>query len=221
MMAPGNDFGGAAYLDSLGVVLQRQLDNVVPCGTEITIVDSDVILAAVQRVRDGISRIRIWKDQDFNFLNTLQYTIFLYWLAKENFDRTGDRKLSDRIFYLNKALNGIELYYEVSMPDEFLVNHTVGTVFVKATYGKRLVLHQGCTVGRLAQDRPTLESGVVLFPNSAVLGRCHVRENTVISAGVQLINRDTPGNCIVFGGERGNPVFKPIDEYFSSRYFST
>ncbi|RZI99500.1 MAG: hypothetical protein EON90_11340 [Brevundimonas sp.] len=219
MIATKGDLGSPAYLESLGVVLQRQLDALVPCGAGITSVESSVILAGVERVRHGIAQIRMWKGQDFNFLNTLQYTIFLYWLAREYFDKYGERELPDRIFALNKALNGTELYYEVPMPDEFLVNHTVGTVFVKATYGSRLVMHQGCTVGRLGEDRPTLEGGAVLFPNSAVLGRCHVRENTVISAGVQLINRDTPGNCVVFSGEGGNPVFKPIDEYFAHRYF--
>ena len=76
----------------------------------------------------------------------------------------------------------------------------------------------GCTVGRNQGARPTLESGVILYPHASVIGACHVRENTVVSPGVQLINTDTPGNCLVFPGDRGKPVFKEIAEYYADRY---
>jgi serine O-acetyltransferase len=36
--------------------------------------------------------------------------------------------LADRIYYLNKALNGLDLFYEVEMPDVFYLDHPVGTV---------------------------------------------------------------------------------------------
>jgi serine O-acetyltransferase len=105
------------------------------------------------------------------------------------------------------------------MPEYFAIGHTVGMVFAKACYGNFLVMHQGCTVGRNGNDRPTLEEGVILYPNSSVIGRCLVRANTVIAPGVQLVNQDTPGNCYVFMGEKGRPVFKEIDEFFAGRYF--
>ncbi|ACO75700.1 hypothetical protein LHK_02719 [Laribacter hongkongensis HLHK9] len=37
-----------------------------------------------------------------------------------------------------------------------------------------------------------------MYPNTAIIGRCHVRSGTVISQGVGVVNQDTPGNCLVF-----------------------
>ena len=48
----------------------------------------------------------------------------------------------------------------------------------------------------------TLEDGVVMYPNTAIIGRCHVKSNTIVSQGTALINRDTPGNAIAFRGEK-------------------
>ena len=57
--------------------------------------------------------------------------------------------------------------------------------------------------------RIVLEEGVILYPNTAVIGRALVRARTVISQGTSVINRDTPGNCVVYPGEAGDLVFKP------------
>lgn len=123
-----------------------------------------------------------------------------------------------RVFLTNKALHGIDLFHEVEMHPVFAIGHTVGMVFAKATYGPRCVFHQGCTVGRDGNRRPLLEEGVVMYPNSSILGACHVRANTAIAPGVNLVNTDTPGNCLVVMGEGGRPVFKPANDCYADRY---
>lgn len=37
-----------------------------------------------------------------------------------------------------------------------------------------------------------------MYPGTAIIGRSVVRENSVISQGVSVINKETPGNCYVF-----------------------
>ncbi|NBX37089.1 MAG: hypothetical protein EBR10_07700 [Planctomycetes bacterium] len=123
-----------------------------------------------------------------------------------------------RVFLTNKALHGIDLFHEVEMHPVFAIGHTVGMVFAKATYGPRCVFHQGCTVGRDGDRRPVLEEGVVMYPNSSILGDCHVRANTAIAPGVNLVNTDTPGDCVVFMGEHGRPLFKPAKDRYADRY---
>lgn len=198
----------------------RQLDSVIPPSNGDNSIDRRSIALAVARTNHCVSHIKANAGRPFDRLNSGHYATFLYFLANTIWKEGHDTILATRIFLLNKALNGIDLYFEVTMPDIFLIGHTVGMVFAKASYANGLVFHQGCTVGRNGNDRPTLECNVILYPNSSVIGRCVIRENTVISPGVQLVNMSTPGNCLVFSGEHGRPVFRSIDERYVDRYLT-
>ena len=71
------------------------------------------------------------------------------------------------------------------------------------------MLYQNSTVGKNHGVAPVLEEGVVMYPNTAIIGRCMVKENTVLSQGVSVLNSDTPGNTAVFQGPEGL-IFKKI-----------
>lgn len=209
--------------ESLAVQLQayvtRQLDNMFPLLGDAEQLRKESVHVAIERTNRCMSKVKANSGASFNYMISGQYATFLYYLSHDLWRSFGDADLATRIFLLNKALNGLDLFYEVEMPDYFLIGHTVCMVFAKATYANYCVFHQGCTVGRNLDDRPVLEKGVILYPHSSIIGRCHIRENTVLSPGVHLVNTDTPGNCIVFWGEKGRPVFKEIDQYYADRYF--
>lgn len=198
--------------------VSRQLQNIIP-ENDIRQLNAHVVTQAILRTNYCTSKIKASGKDRFDYLNSGQYATFLYFLSRELwlFDRNSID--ATRVFLLNKALNGIDLFYEIEMPNVFLIGHTVGMVFAKATYSDYCVFHQGCTIGRNGLDRPKIEPGLVLYPNSSIIGKCMVRENTVISPGVNLVNQDTPGNCYVFMGEKGKPIFKEITEFFADRYF--
>ena len=174
---------------------------------------------AFQKTVKCITALKEWARQGFDQLISWQYATYLYFLSREVVFQCDDTELATKIFLVNKALNSVELFYQVDLPDYFFLSHTPGLVFGKAEYGNFCIFHQGCTVGRSGKDRPTLEPGATLFPQSSVIGRSLVRENTVLTPGVQLVNQDTPGDCYVFTGKNGRPVFKEISEYFADRYF--
>lgn len=195
-----------------------QLASFFPVEME-ALIDDEIAADAFFRAVACVFSIKPWNEKGFDRWVSWQYSTYLYFLCRAVWLRSGNAELATRIFLLNKALNAVELHYQVELPDYFFLGHTPGLVFSRATYGNYCMFHQGCTVGRNGDDRPTLEPGVILYPNSSIIGRCHVRENTVIAPGVQLINQDTPGNCYVFLGEKGRPIFKEINEYFADRYF--
>jgi serine O-acetyltransferase len=199
-------------------LVEIQLKNLFPIEKDLRIEDG-IFEAAYLRTINCVNSIRGWNDAGFNRFISWQYATYLYFLSREVFLKLEDTETSTRLFLLNKALNAFELYFMIELPDYFFLSHTPGLVFGQATYGNYCVFHQGCTVGRNGNNRPILEDGIVLYPNSSVIGRCLVRSNTVIAPGVQLVNQDTPGNCYVFTGERGQPVFKEIDEFYADRYF--
>lgn len=174
---------------------------------------------AISRTGKCVDAVRMWKEGEFNYLHSTQYCIYLYYLSNSIWRGTKDSVACTKIFLLNKALNGIDCFYEIEMPEIFFIGHSVGIVLAKATYGNYLVLYQNSTVGKNHGDAPIIEEGVVMYPNTAIIGRCHVRKNTVLSQGTGIINQDTPGNTLAFRGESGLLVFKPSSRNIQSDIF--
>ncbi|MDQ1924177.1 hypothetical protein [Massilia pseudoviolaceinigra] len=174
------------------------------------------------RLQACIDKVTMWPLGQFNYLNSSQYCQYLYFLSNTIWreDRSEEALgVATRLFLLNKALNGIDLFYEIELPEVFFIGHSVGIVLAKATYGNYLVLYQNATVGKNHGVAPVLGEGVILYPNSAIVGRCRIGDNTTVAQGTGVINRDTPGDCMVFAGTAGELTVKPskrrlIDDFF-------
>lgn len=174
---------------------------------------------ALARLLKCIDAIKMWKSGEFNYLNSAQYCKFIYFLSNTIWRNEQDVNSCTKLFLLNKCLNGIDIFYEISMPDIFLIGHTLGIVLAKASYGNYLLLHQNSTVGRQGQDSPVLGEGVIMYAGTAVIGRCRVEANTILSAGTYLVNKDSPGNCIVYTDHSGKLSFRPAGRSLLSDYF--
>lgn len=164
---------------------------------------------ALNRLQTCINAVRAWPQDRFDYLHSTQYCTFLYFLANTIRRNGGDTEICTKLFLLNKALNGIDLFYEIEMPEIFFIGHSVGIVLAKATYGNHLVLYQNSTVGKNHGVAPVIGDGVVMYPNTAIIGRCNVGDGTVLSQGTSIINHDTPGHCVAYPGAGGSLVFKP------------
>ena len=163
---------------------------------------------ALGRLNRCINGVKIWKENRFDYLHSSQYCIYLYYLANTIWRNTKDATSCNKLFGLNKALNAIDCFYEIDLPEIFFIGHSVGIVLAKATYGNHLVLYQNSTVGKNHGIAPVIESGVIMYPNTAIIGRCHVRANTVLAQGTSVLNQDTPGDVMAFNGADGKLVFK-------------
>lgn len=195
----------------LSVYVARQLATFYPDGLDA---DAPTVLAAhmdvaLARLGRCINEVRWWTPDQFDHLHSTQYTLFLYYLSNTVWKATGNRTLCNKLFGLNKALNGIDLFYEIEMPEVFFIGHSVGVVFAKATYGNYLVVYQNSTVGKNHGVAPILGDGVVMYPGTAIIGRCEVGPGTVLSQGVSLINTNTPGACTIYPGLHGKVTMKP------------
>jgi len=173
---------------------------------------------ALARLECCINAVKMWRQGEFDYLHSSQYAIFLYFLSNTLWRREGSQRICAKLFFLNKSLNGIDCFYEIEMPEIFFIGHSVGIVLAKATYGNYLVLYQNSTVGKNHGVAPVIGEGVIMYPNTAIIGASHVRNGSVISQGVSVINRETPGHCLVFQGNSGELAFRPrqnsLDEYF-------
>ncbi|WP_331347141.1 hypothetical protein [Cellvibrio sp. UBA7661] len=206
--------------ESLLIYLEKQLDHFFPDGQAgIGIALRSHVDEALARLEVCINAVKMWRQGEFDYLHSSQYAIFLYYLGNTLWRNERNIQLCSKLFYLNKALNGIDLFYEIEMPDIFFIGHSAGIVLAKAHYSNYLVLYQNSTIGKNHGVAPQLGEGVIVYPNSAIIGRCHIADGSVIAQGVSVINQNTPGNCLCFQGLEGELLFKSTARNFTEDFF--
>ncbi|HEX3700932.1 MAG TPA: hypothetical protein VHV27_09695 [Phenylobacterium sp.] len=208
--------------DSLAGYLAAQCAQVVPDGRDAAF--KAAVLAhideALERMHRCVNACAPWRPDEFNVLQSSQHTIFLYFLANTIWRRSGDAAAATRLFLMNKAFNGIDLFYEIAMPEVFYIGHSLGIVLAKATYGNFLVLYQNSTVGRHKDQIPVIGERVVLYPNTAVVGRAVVEDDCVVSQSTSVINKRVPKGSIAFAGDQpGELAFRPRPHDLLKEYF--
>lgn len=140
----------------------------------------------------------------FNPYHSVQWMIFLYYLSHIIYKSDPIGGLCDKVYYLNKILHAVDLFYAIELPEQFGAEHPLASVMGRAKYGNGFFFYQGCTVGgTYGKDGslyyPVIEENVRMYANSSILGRCHIGKNVQIGAGALVKNQDVPDNSIVFG----------------------
>ncbi|MBJ7446915.1 MAG: hypothetical protein JHC81_05215 [Brevundimonas sp.] len=138
----------------------------------------------------------------FNHLHGDQYAMWLYLLANELHRQDGPASVCSKLFLLNKALHGLDAFYEVQLPDIFLLVHPLGTVLGRGTYSDYFIAYQRCGVGSNRDLYPTFGRHVTLRPGSAVLGRCVIGDYCHIATESLVLDRDLPDNSLYIGGPK-------------------
>ncbi|MDU8673308.1 MULTISPECIES: LbetaH domain-containing protein [Paenibacillus] len=133
----------------------------------------------------------------FSHLHSDQYTLFLWFLSNSVWKRFDDSELASKLFYLNKALNGVVCMYDANMPNIFLILHG-GVVLGKASYSDFFVCYQGCTVGAINGIYPKLGKGVILAPQSSIIGDCTVGDLVTIGNQALLRNRNLDSRSLYY-----------------------
>lgn len=154
----------------------------------------------------------------FNLFQTHHCIVFLYHLSRLLFEDNQHLELCEKIYLLNRMLNGVDLFYKINMPDHFIVGHGLGTVFSKSKYGDYLVVFQNVTIGNQDGQYPIIGEKVVIYPNSVIAGNSNIGANSVIGAGTILINKSIPENSVVFQ-QNGILTIKNNDKNEIQKYF--
>jgi serine O-acetyltransferase len=210
--------------DKLVSYVARQIENTFP-DAEITPEPLRAYIGkSLERLEYCFSHIKAKYFNDgnqtfFSHLHSDQYAMFLYYLSNTIWQMDGDKMLASKIYYLNKNLHALDIFYEVELPEIFLLSHCVGTVFGRAKYSNYLFVSQNCTIGgNLAYEYPVIDEGVALYVGSKVIGRSHINSHCVISAGTLVMDSDVPASRVVFG-IHPNIQFKPAKRKLIDFYF--
>lgn len=188
----------------LGGYVRRLMAMYIPDGYEVPYPLESLLVQALDRVEHCFSRIeRKYYGCDgkvlFDHLNADHMAAFLYFFGNSVWQETGDAGMPTRLFYLNKIMHGLDLFYSVRMPDVFLLVHPVGTVLGNAAYGDFFVVYQNCTVGAVTNVYPSFGTGTILYSRSSVIGDCGIGDNVVFAANSHIVNVNVPADSVVLG----------------------
>lgn len=198
-------------LPQLAHYVRRQLEGRFPDGAPLA---ADQLEGATARALDATARCfreialpgytRAPGEAALSHLHGDRYATFLACLARE-LHAAREPDLAARVYLLNKALHGLDLFYEVVLPEVFLLVHPVGSVVGRAQLGNFLCLYQNCSIGGSPRDGrleyPVLGDGVLLYAKSAILGASRVGSRVVLAAGSLVVNATVPDGALVAGAE--------------------
>lgn len=189
--------------------LCRQVDSFFSCSEEeCSILDAylDKALDRVEKCFQGVDN-KYFKTNGgvkFNPFHSVQYMTFLYIIANELYRNGVSPILSDKLYYLNKTMNGLDMFYAIELPEVWSAEHPVGSVLGRAKYGEGFFFYQGCTVGgNRGKDGilhyPIIGKNVRMYANSSFIGKCNIGDNVILGAGTLVKDTNIPSNSIVFG----------------------
>jgi serine O-acetyltransferase len=193
-------------IPQLAIYTSRQMNHLFPDGNDVSALALEALMPMVLHRLEtcfcGLLGRHFRRDGVlyFEHLNSDHYSMFLYLLANEAY-RAGlnSRDIALKGYLLNKALHGLEAFYEVELPEVFWFSHAVGSVLGRAKYGNGLIVSQGCTVGNKDGIYPVIGEKVVLCANTTILGDCRIGSQVVLGAGCQLIDEIIPNFTTVVG----------------------
>lgn len=169
--------------------------------------------AALQRLEHCFSHVanRYFFDGEqavFSHLHGDQYAMWIYLLSRQLFEDGAPTPWCSKLFLLNKALHGCDVFYEVELPSIFLLVHPLGTVLGRGRYADFFIAYQRCGIGSNHDVYPQLGRHVSLRPGSAVLGKAQVGDHVTVAAESLVLDRDLPSNTLYIGNPR-DFIIKP------------
>lgn len=107
------------------------------------------------------------------------------------------------MYYLNKMLNAVDLFYAIDLPERWSCEHPLGSVMGRAAYGDHFFFYQGCTVGGNYNngilEYPRIGDDVIMYSDSKIIGNSIIGDHVKIAANAYIKNEIIPNNSIVFG----------------------
>ena len=197
----------------LGGYIQRQLDAMFPDGLPVTDLERgvDEALERLEACFIHVADPNFWRGEQpfFNHLHSDHYAMFLYHLSNVLYKKNVDRQVCEKLFCLNKALYGIDVFYEVDLPKVFVFSHATASILGRAVYSDFLLIYQHCTVGAARAVEgggrgiyPVLGRHVSLYAGATVLGACNIGDMCKIAAHSLIMNRQLKAGTIY----RGTPT---------------
>lgn len=190
--------------EGLAQFLSMLVDNHLPDGKSVRSFVPAVLPRSLDRLEYCLSHVKrkyYFSDNQvtFNHLHSDQLATLIWFISSELL-ASNYEPVAEKFGYLNKILNGLDLFPHVQMPDIFLLVHPVGTVLGRASYQDFLVVYQQVTIGTSSVEYPLFGKGTVLWSGATVLGGVSSGDNVIYGASALVTEGSIPDNSLVVGG---------------------
>lgn len=155
----------------------------------------------------------------FNPLYSDQYLMFIYFLSNTIYKCSNNIQLCDKLFSLNKMLNGICIMYDLEMPKVFLIFHGMGTVLGKAECGEFFFAYHNVTIGSQSGVYPKIGRGVSVFSNSSIIGECTIGNFSSVGAHTMIYQRNLGERSLVYTDKFSGTVMEKKISVPSAQHF--
>ena len=195
-------------IDRLAALLVRQTDAAFPDGDSLREPDLLASLAIAQsRLEHCFCAVNNKYFFDgtqavFDHLHGDQYATWLYFVSNQLYRDGAPASWCKKVFLLNKAMHGCDIFYEVELPSIFLLVHPLGTVLGRGSYQDYFMVYQRCGIGSNHDVYPRLGRHVTMRPGSAVLGNCVIGDNVAIATESLVLDLTVLPNSVYFGNPR-------------------
>lgn len=183
-------------IEDLYICLEKQLSNFFI----VNQTSKEILKNSIKGVLDEVEKCflkrnnkyyLIDKEACFSNTNADQYTVFLYYFSRRMYKLFLNSKiekykeLAEQLYYLNKIMHGVNLFYGIDLPEHFACEHPIGSVLGRAEYGDYLTIYQGVTIGGNFNSNgsivyPKLKNNIICFANSSIIGKCNIGSNVII-----------------------------------------
>lgn len=199
-------------LRGLCALASGQINAMFPDGDTVVAADLAPSAArALQRLEHCFAHINNkyffdGKEAVFDHLHGDQYAMWLYFLSNQLHLDGVAPSVSKKLFLLNKALHGCDIFYEIAMPSIFLLVHPLGTVLGRASYQDYLLVYQRVGIGSNHDIYPQLGRYLTLRPGSSVLGESRVGDHCSVAAESFVLDRDLSDHSLYIGNPRDHII---------------
>jgi serine O-acetyltransferase len=211
--------------DDLMKYVYAQMNNLFPDGKGDNLLKyKSEFSLAIERLENCFKHIKnnnYCKDNQtyFNHLHSDQNTMFLWFLSNTIWKSNQDINICNKLFYMNKSLNGLSCMYNTELPDIFVLLHTVGTVLGNAKYSNYFVASQGCTVGAHHGVYPVVGQHVAMLPNSSIVGNCTIGNHVSLGINSTVYGKSIEDHTVVFVNGKGETEYKFKQDSWSNKWF--
>ena len=160
----------------------------------------------------------------FSYLHADQYATLLAILSCDIWKERQDKKICDRIMYLNRVLHSFMMSYKCHIPNIIWLAHPVGSVIGNAEYSDYLYISQNCTIntGVPSEDgscTPKIGKYFAMGAGAVVIGNQSIGNNCSIGAGAMLYNQNLDDNSIVINNLGNMEIRKNKGDSFAAKMF--
>ncbi len=193
--------------------IETQLHNIMCADIDVSKYVENALMQAQKSYSASANKYLLQLKDSIDPFHSGFYLILLYCLSREMFKVDGHGANAEKIYYLNKVLNSVDIFYEVELPDIFGIEHPIGSVMGRAAFSNYFFFYQGCTVGGSGGAYPVIGEHVTMYSNSKILGNTRVGNHVMLAANTYIVDCQIPDYSIVFPSiDARFPKIVPVEQ---------